>query len=201
MKRTKLPMTRNIATMIALSVTMATSNTLAAETKVPVTFSGGHETDPRDHGRPVVLIAAALKVRPEVFRQAFSGVTPARGRRPTGDEQRRNKDALLKVLAPYHVSNERLDEVSDYYRYRPEKGELWRTKPAKAEAIIENGSIKKITITESGAGYSSPPKATIKGFEKLQLETKLKFDSSDLKKNGSVASIAVATSSKAAASR
>src|SRR3954469_16236372 len=200
MKRTKLPMTRNIATMIALSATMAISNTLVAETKVPVTFSGGHETDSRDHGRPVVLIAAALKVRPEVFRQAFSGVTPARGRRPTGDEQRRNKDALLKVLAPYHVSNERLDEVSDYYRYRPEKGELWPTKPAKAEAIAENGSIKKITLTEPGAGYSSPPKATIKGFEKLQLETTLKFDR-DLKKNGSVTSIAIATSSKAAASR
>jgi hypothetical protein len=200
MKRTKSPLTKNIATMIALSATMASSNSLAVETKVPVIFSGGHETDPRDHGRPVVLIAAALKVRPEVFRQAFSGVTPARGRRPTGDEQRRNKDALLKVLAPYHVSNERLDEVSDYYRYRPEKGELWPTKPAKAEAILENGSIKKIAITDPGAGYSSPPKATIKGFEKLQLETKLKFDS-DLKKNGSVASIAVATSSKAAASR
>src|SRR3954468_3700422 len=118
-----------VAILLVLTVTMASSRIRAAETKVPVTFSGGHETDPRDHGRPVVLIAAALKVRPEVFRQAFSGVTPARGRRPTGDEQRRNKDALLKVLAPYHVSNERLDEVSDYYRYRPEKGELWPTKP------------------------------------------------------------------------
>ncbi len=51
----------------------------AVETKIPVTFSGGHETDPKDHGRPVVLVAAALNVKPEVFRKAFSGVTPALG--------------------------------------------------------------------------------------------------------------------------
>ena len=179
-----------LTVLLSLAVTMGASNAHAVETKVPVTFSDGHETDPRDHGRPVVLIAAALKVRPEVFRQAFSGVTPARGRRPTGDEQRRNKEALLKVLAPYNVTNERLDEVSDYYRYRREKGELWPTKPAKAEAIVKDGEIKKITITDPGAGYSSPPKATIKGFEKMLLETKLKFDT-DLKKNGSVASISI----------
>jgi len=176
--------------LLSLAVTMGASKVHSAETKVPVTFSDGHENDPRDHGRPVVLIAAALKVRPEVFRQAFSGVTPARGRRPTGDEQRRNKEALLKVLAPYNVTNERLDEVSDYYRYRREKGELLPTKPAKAEAIVKDGEIKKITITDSGAGYSSPPKATIKGFEKMLLETKLKFDT-DFKKNGSVASISI----------
>src|SRR3954471_14804414 len=104
MKRTKLPMTRNIATMIALSVTMATSNTLAAETKVPVTFSGGHETDPRDHGRPVVLVAAGLGVAPEVFRDAFSGVHPAGpgSGGPTREEAQKNKQALMSVLGKYH---------------------------------------------------------------------------------------------------
>jgi hypothetical protein len=61
------------------------------------------------------LIAAGLSVRPEVFREAFSGVTPARGRGPTREEARKNKAALLKVLAPQGVTNERLDEVSDYY--------------------------------------------------------------------------------------
>src|SRR5690348_5443743 len=136
-------MLRFVTFVSIFSLTTGNLNLRAAEMKVPVTFSGGHETDPRDHGRPVVLIAAALKVKPEVFRKAFSGVTPARGRRPSGDEQRRNKEALLKVLGPYNVTNERLDEVSDYYRYRPEKGELWPTKPAKAEAIIEDGKLKK----------------------------------------------------------
>ena len=51
---------------------------------VAVVFSGGHETDGRDGGRPVILIAAALKVKPEVFRAAFSGVHPARGGGPSG---------------------------------------------------------------------------------------------------------------------
>src|SRR5688500_17958881 len=44
---------------------------------VTVTISGGHQTDARDNGRPVVLIAAALGVPTEVFRTALSGVTPA----------------------------------------------------------------------------------------------------------------------------
>ena len=91
----------------------------AAETTVPVTFSGGHETDPQDHGRPVGLVAAALGVKPEVFRQAFSGVTPAKNGKPSPEEAQRNKAALMKVLGPYGVTNERLDEVSNYYRYQP----------------------------------------------------------------------------------
>ena len=170
---------------------MAVSSSQAIETKIPVTFSGGHETDPRDHGRPVVLVAAALNVKPEVFRKAFSGVTPARGRGPTGEEARRNKEALMKVLGPYKVTNERLDEVSNYYRYRPQNGELWTNKPAKAHAVVEEGKIKKIVVTEPGAGYSSPPKVSVKGFEKDPLEAKVKFET-DLKKNGGIESIEVA---------
>src|SRR5436309_3576180 len=113
----------------------------AGETKVPVTFLGGHEISKNDFGRPVVLIAAALEVKPEVFREAFSGVTPAKGRKPSPDEARKNKAALLKVLAPHGVTNERLDEVSDYYRFRPDRGELWPTTAAKAHAIVAGGKI------------------------------------------------------------
>ena len=48
----------------------------ADDTKVPVTFSGGHDIDRRkDFGRPTILIAAALGVKQDVFREAFSGVT------------------------------------------------------------------------------------------------------------------------------
>jgi hypothetical protein len=169
-------------------VPMAATCIQAAETKVPVTFSAGHETDPKDHGRPVVLIAAALNVKPEVFHKAFSGVTPARGRGPTGEEARRNKEALMKVLGPYKVTNERLDEVSNYYRYRPQKGELWPTTPAKAFALVEDGKIKKIVVTEPGAGYSSPPTITVKGFENVRFDGKLIFGT-DLRKNGGVASV------------
>ena len=31
--------------------------------QVPVVFTGGYETDPRDRGRPVILVASALGVR------------------------------------------------------------------------------------------------------------------------------------------
>src|SRR5882757_5216491 len=109
----------------------------AEEKKAEVVFSGGHETDSRDHGRPVNLVAGALEVKPEVFREAFSGVTPAKNGKPSGEEARRNKTALMKVLQPYGVTNDRLDEVSNYYRYRPQAGEMWPVKEAKAVAIVE----------------------------------------------------------------
>lgn len=158
--------------------------------KVPVTISGGHEIGKKDFGRPVALIAAGLQVEPDVFRKAFSGVTPARGRGPTGEEARRNKDALMSVLAPYGVTNDRLDEVSNYYRYQPQRGELWPTRAAKAHAVIENGKIKKIVVTEAGSGYCSPPTAKIDGLEVVELRANLSF-SENLKKNGGISSIEV----------
>lgn len=161
---------------------------MGAESKVAVSLSGGHEIGKNDFNRPVVLIAAALGVKPEVFRAAFSGVTPAKGREPTGDEARKNKAALMKVLSPHGVTNERLDEVSDYYRYQPQRKELWPTTPAKAHAIVENGKVKRIVVTDPGSGYSSPPKATVEGFPNLTLQVILRF-SKDLEKNGSIGEV------------
>lgn len=180
------------AALWIMSVTMALCafRAFAEESKVPVTFAGGHETDRRDGGRPVVLVAAGLGVKPEVFRQAFSGVTPARNGKPTPEQARQNKEALLKVLGPYGVTNDRLDEVSNYYRYRPQNGELWPTTAAKAYAIVDNGQIKKIVVTEPGSGYSSLPTATIQGMEKVALKVTLQFGQ-DLTKNGSVGVVEV----------
>ena len=73
----------------------------AAEKEVPVVFSGGHEIGRNDFGRPVVLIAAALNVKPEIFREAFSGVTPAKGKGPTGEEARRLLSASAWTMADY----------------------------------------------------------------------------------------------------
>ena len=162
----------------------------AAEMEVPVTFSGGHGTDPKDGGRPVVLVAAALGVKPEVFREAFSGVTPARGGKPSQEEARRNKAALMKVLEPHGVTNDRLDEVSNYYRYQPQRGELWMTTPAKAYAVVEDGKVKRIVVTDPGSGYSTPPKATVQGMDNVQLKVTVQFGK-DLKKNGGIGSIEV----------
>src|SRR6476646_4261686 len=89
---------------------ITTSNSLAVETTAPVSFAGGHETDSRDGGRPVVLIAAALGVKPEVFRETFSRVRPAKNGKPSGQEARRNKEVLMEALGRYGISNERLDE-------------------------------------------------------------------------------------------
>lgn len=80
-------------------------------------IQGGFETDSRDHGRPVRLIAAALDVPAEVFREAFAGVSPSAYGRPSASGQRANKDALMKMLTHDGVTDERLNEVSDRYRY------------------------------------------------------------------------------------
>lgn len=167
----------------------------AAEPSMAIVFSGGHETDPQDHGRPVVLIAAALGVKTEVFRDVFRGVTPAQGGRPTPEQVRKNKTVLLRALGPYGVTNERLDEVSDYYRYRPERGELWRTRAARARAIVERGKVKEILVTDPGSGYSRPPHAVIKGMPEVELNVNISFGQ-DLRKNGSVHSIELASGSK-----
>ncbi len=160
-----------------------------------MTFTGGHEIGKHDYGRPVALIAAALGVKPEVFRKAFSGVTPARGRGPTSDEARKNKAALLKVLAPHGVSNERLDEVSNYYRFRPQDGELWPTTDAEAHAIVVSGKIKRIVVTKPGSGYCTPPQATVPGFPDVKLEATLSLNK-DLETNGGIAKIELATGKK-----
>jgi hypothetical protein len=138
------------------------------------------------------LVAGALGVKPEVFREAFSGVRPAKNGKPSGEEARRNKEALMKVLQPHGVTNDRLDEVSNYYRYQPQRGQLWPTMEAKAQAIVEDGKIKQIIVTEAGSGYSSPPKATVEGVANVQLAVTLQFDK-DFKKNGAVAAVKAAS--------
>src|SRR5688572_10886822 len=125
-----------------------TPATKPAADEVAVEFVGGHETDRVDHGRPVVLIAAALKVKPEVFRKAFSAVKPAPGgQHPDPEQVRRNKDALMAALSPHGVTNERLDEVSNYYRYRPGR-ELWKHRVAKAFARVKDGAVVAIRVVD-----------------------------------------------------
>lgn len=156
--------------------------------EVPAGLSGGHDIGRKDHGRPCVLIAAALGVETDVFREAFAGVTPAKGRGPTGGEARRNKAALLRVLGPHGVTNERLDEVSDYYRFRPQNGELWKHRDARAHAVVKDGKLVEVVLDDPGAGYSTPPKVKVRGFEKAEFVVELAFGE-DLKTNGAIRSI------------
>jgi hypothetical protein len=176
-------------TLAATSNSRAQSNSSSSTTRVPVVFSGGHETDPRDRGRPVVLIAAALGVPSNVFREAFSHVRPApAGTRPDPEQVRRNKEALMDALEKYGVTNDRLDEVSNYYRYVRRRGELWKTRPAAAYALVKDGKVTSVMITNGGSGYSSPPTVTVHDVPGFEAEVKLAF-SKQLNKNGSVASI------------
>jgi hypothetical protein len=161
----------------------------AEVTKVPVIFAGGHETVGKDRGRPVILIAAALKVSPEVFRAAFSKVHPARaGQQPEPDQVRKNKAALMEALGPLGVTDERLNEVSNHYRYRREKGEMWPTVEATAYATVSNGVVTGFTTTNPGSGYSSPPTVSLPGMPDAQATATLSFDT-DFSKNGAVKEI------------
>ena len=155
-----------------------------------VIFTGGYETDPRDHGRPVALIAAALGVKPEVFRQAFSNVKPARGGDPTPAQARANKEVLMAALGKYGITNDRLDNVSNYYRYQPERGGLWKHTPATAKAIIKEGTVTGLQITNAGSGYMTPPTVTIAGHEDVKVKVALEF-SQDFWKNGSIKSLKI----------
>jgi hypothetical protein len=164
----------------------------ADETKVPLVFSGGHDYDrKKDLGRPVVLIAAALGVEPDVFRQAFSAVTPSRNGPPSPEHARANKQLLMKVLQPHGITNDRLDEVSNFYRFQPHKGELWRTTAAQGYAIVADGQIKRFVVTQPGAGYSSLPVVTVQGMENIKLMATLGF-STDLTKNGAITAVELA---------
>lgn len=157
--------------------------------RIKVEFSGGHETDPVDRGRPVKLIAAALGVSPEVFRDAFSRVRPApAGQEPDPQQVRQNKAALMAALGPLGVTNERLDAVSNYYRYPPGRGKLWRTQPAVAETLVKDGVITGFEVIAGGSGYTSPPIVTVPGFKQVPVQVQLSFGV-DLDRNGSVTAI------------
>mgnify|MGYP000564595402 CR=1 FL=1 len=159
--------------------------------QVPVTFSGGFDTDGRDHGRPVALIAGALGVPDDVFRQAFSHVHPApAGSRPSEEQARQNKDALLNALRPYGITNERLDEVSNYYRYNRSRGEFWPVSIPAAYALVNDGMVKKFVVTAGGAGFNSPPTIAVAGVSVSNSHSKVKLSfGPDLAKNGAVTSI------------
>jgi hypothetical protein len=163
----------------------------AATQRIPVVISGGHETDPRDHGRPVVLVAGGLGVTPEVFRQTFSGVRPvAPGSYPDQARAQQNKSVLLATLSRYGVTNERLDTVSDYYRYQPGTGRLWPTKPASIIATVKNGEVISFEVIDGGSGYTSIPSLSVAGAKCPPVTVHLQYGQ-DLRSNGSIGSVTI----------
>ncbi|MEP7286871.1 MAG: hypothetical protein ABI947_14030 [Chloroflexota bacterium] len=161
--------------------------------EVPVTLNGGFEIGQNDYGRPVALIASMLGVTPDIFRQAFSGVTPAKIGAPSEAQAQANKSALLKVLSRYGVTNEKLDQVANYYRFNKRKGQTWPHTKAAAIAIVENGQITGVKITTPGSGYSSLPSVAISGFPNVKASASISY-STDFKTNGSISAITLAQS-------
>lgn len=177
------PVTTNPTTAGGLTSSTTTNG-------VTVTISGGHETDARDGGRPVVLVAAALGVPTEVFRTAFSGVTPSRTGGPTEAEAQANKAALLRVLAPYGITNDRLDTVSNQYRYMGSAGQMWTNTLATATATVVNGRVTGITITNPGSGYSSTPTVTVTGAGSVTATATVTY-TTNFATNGSISAITI----------
>jgi hypothetical protein len=128
-----------------------------------------------------------------VFREAFSHVRPApAGQEPDPEQVRRNKRALLGALAKYGVTNERLDEVSNAYRYRAGGGRLWRHEDAVVSATLDgDGKVTGFVVEKAGAGYTTAPTVRVAGHPELKAVVTLHFDT-DLAKNGSVESVKLA---------
>lgn len=188
-----------LAFTIAAAFALAGSSALAQPaatakgvTKVPVVFSGGHDTDPRDHGRPVVLVASALGVTSEVFREAFSHVHPAGpgSGGPTREEAQANKRALMSALGKFGITNERLDEVSNFYRYPPGRGNLWKVTPAVANALVKDGVVTGYEIVSGGAGYTTAPTVSVPDAKGPAPKVDIVFGK-DFKTNGAVSAITI----------
>jgi hypothetical protein len=174
---------------VALLLAGCTTTTASGTGAVTVTIAGGLETDPVDNGRPVVLVAGALGVPAEVFREAFSGVTPASGGdEPDPAQVQRNKAALLAVLAPYGVTNESLDAASNRYRYLASAGETWPHTEATAIATVVDGVVTGIEIVSAGSGYTSPPTITLSNGQTATAELHFGVDTAT---NGSISTIAL----------
>jgi hypothetical protein len=182
-----------VGASVALGGVGAAGTTVAARSVesrvVKLRITGGHATDARDNGRPVVLIAAALGVPTEVFRTAFASVTPAAGgTEPDPEQVQRNKAALLAILAPYGVTNERLDAVSNHYRYLASAGEKWTHAAATAQATVRGGKVVAVKLLSGGAGYSSTPKITVPGLPDAAVKATIAYGT-DLSTNGAVATL------------
>jgi hypothetical protein len=110
---------------------------------------------------------------------------------PDPAQVQRNKAALLAVLAPYGVTNERLDTVSDYYRYQGGEGQTWTRRAATARAVVRDGKVVSVRLLGGGAGYSSTPKVTVPGVPGAVVKAVVGYGT-DLPGNGGVTTLKVA---------
>jgi len=84
-----------------------------------------------------------------------------------------------------------LATVSNFYRYPPGRGNLWKTTPATADALVKNGAVIGYEITGGGAGYTTPPNASVPGIAVAAAKVELTFGK-DFESNGSGSAITAA---------
>ncbi|RTE09988.1 hypothetical protein [Paenibacillus whitsoniae] len=98
---------------------------------------------------------------------------------------------MLRVLAPYGITNDRLDEVSNFYRYNGRDGALWQHTLATATPIVTDGKVTGATITNPGSGYTSAPTVTITGPDGTVTAKASVAYTQDFTTNGSLTTIAL----------
>ena len=99
----------------------------------------------------------------------------------------------MAVLAPYGITNERFDQVSNYYGYQSSLGQLWPTRPAKAYLVAGKDGGLRYVVTDGGCGYTSPPVISVPSISVAGGGATLSF-SKDFNRNGSVTSISYSNS-------
>ncbi len=109
------------------------------------------------------------------------------GSEPSASRVRANKTVLRAAPAAHGVTNERLDTVSDYYRYAPGRNSLWTNRPAVASALVKDGAIIGYKLLHDGSGYTTPPVARVTGFPHAHPTVSLVFGT-NLAANGSILS-------------
>jgi len=168
--------------------TTASEEVATLDGRYDVTIVGGYETNPVDMGRPTILIGSALGITEEIFSDAFSGVTPEPQGHLNEEIAQANKAILLAALAPYGITNERLDEVTNYYRYPPGSTIIWEHTPAEIVAIVENRKVIRFEIINGGAGYTSIPTLEVPGLGTMAAEITVSY-SENFSTNGAITSV------------
>ena len=72
---------------------------------------------------------------------------------------------------------------------------MWPTASAAGYALVSNGAVTGLVVTNPGYGYSSPPNVSLQGGPDVQAVVTLAFDP-DFGKNGSIKSVALVSPAK-----
>ena len=94
----------------------------------------------------------------------------------------------MDALGRYGVNNDRLDAVSNFYRYPPGRGGMWKHKEATANALVKDGAVIGFEILDGGAGYTVPPAVSVSGMKDVNARAELSFGK-NMESNGAVRAI------------